>query len=282
MSTAPILFDRPLYVTRQERARRLGPDILAQTLAAELAERLDLIVRNFATACLIAPSPEPLATVLRASGKISDVVTFTPFVGERLELPAQGFDAVFSMLDLHAVNDVPGALIQMREALRPDGLFMASLFAGDTLTELRQSWLAAESRLQGGASPRVAPMIDVRELGSLLQRAGLALPVTDLDRTVVRYADAIALIHEISALGLSNCLAGRSRRPVTRRLLGEAVQIYHQRYADADGRIRATVEIAWATAWCPHESQPKPLKPGSASIRLADALKVRETKLSDE
>jgi SAM-dependent methyltransferase len=207
------------------------------------------------------------------------VTVLEPSADEHLPLAAESLDAVFSILDLQTINDVPGALVQMRRALRPDGLFLACLFAGDTLTELRQSWLEAEARLTGGASPRVAPMIDVRELGSLLQRAGFALPVADLDRTIVRYADAIALIHEIHALGLSNVLTGRSRQPVTKALLSEAAAIYRRRFADADGRIRATVEVAWATAWSPHESQQQPLKPGSARMRLADALKTGEKKL---
>jgi hypothetical protein len=167
----------------------------------------------------------------------------------------------------------------MRRALRPDGLFLACLLAGDSLTELRQSWLAAEVLTTGGVSPRVAPMIGMQELGALLQRAGFALPVADLDRTIVRYADAVSLIHEIRALGYSNPLAGRSRKPVTRGLLGAAVNAYHGNFADADGRIRATLEVAWLTGWAPHESQQQPLKPGSAKARLADALRVPEQKL---
>ena len=175
---------------------------------------------------------------------------------------------------------MPGALIQMRRALKPDGLFLACLFAGDTLTELRQSWLAAEALVTGGVSPRVAPMIDMRELGGLLQRAGLALPVADLDRTIVRYADAVALIHEIRALGFSNPLTDR---------------VAQARHPHASGRRRQRLPLAispmpmaasappskWPglTGWSPHESQQQPLKPGSAKARLADALKVEEKKL---
>ena len=275
----PPLFDRALYVARASRARRLGPAILSRTIAAELAERLDVMSRNFAKAAVIAADPEPLAAMLLASGKVTEVAGFEPSADEYLPLAPESLDAVFSILDLQTVNDVPGALIQMRRALKPDGLLLACLFAGDTLSELRQSWLEAEARHTGGASPRIAPMIDVRELGSLLQRTGFALPVADLDRTVVRYADAIALIHEIRALGLSNVLLGRSRRPVTKALLAAVAATYQRRFADPDGRIRVTVEVAWATAWAPHESQPKPLKPGSARMRLADALKTDETKI---
>ena len=279
-SGAENIFNRELYIARLERTKSIRPDILSQSIATELAERLEPITREFNHAFLVAVDPEPIAAAIRASGKVKNLEVYEPSVSEILPLKANDFDAVFNILDLHLVNDVPGALIQLRRALVPDGLFMACLFAGQTLGELRQSWLEAEDLVTGGVSPRVAPMIDVREMGGLLQRADLALPVVDLDRTIVRYPDAIALIHEIRSLGLSNPMTGRSRRPVTRNLLGEAVSIYQQKFSDKDGRIRATIEVAWATAWAPHESQQKPLKPGSAKFRLADALKVPETKLN--
>ena len=279
-SGAENIFNRELYLARLERTKSIRPDILSQSIATELAERLEPITREFNHAFLVAVDPEPIAAAIRASGKVKNLEVYEPSVSEILPLKANDFDAVFNILDLHLVNDVPGALIQLRRALVPDGLFMACLFAGQTLGELRQSWLEAEDLVTGGVSPRVAPMIDVREMGGLLQRADLALPVVDLDRTIVRYPDAIALIHEIRSLGLSNPMTGRSRRPVTRNLLGEAVSIYQQKFSDKDGRIRATIEVAWATAWAPHESQQKPLKPGSAKFRLADALKVPETKLN--
>lgn len=273
------IFDRHLYLARLERTKRGRPDILSHSIAAEFAERLDPINRVFDQACLIAADPEPIAAAIRASGKVTNLEVLEPNASEVLPLKGNAFDAIFDILNLHLINDVPGRLIQLRRALVPDGLFMACLFAGQTLNELRQSWLEAEELVTGGVSPRVAPMIDVREMGALLQRAELALPVVDLDRTMVRYPDAIALIHEIRSLGLSNVMTGRSRKPVTRNLLGEAISIYQQKFSDDDDRIRATIEVAWATAWAPHESQQKPLKPGSAKIRLADALKVPETKL---
>jgi SAM-dependent methyltransferase len=274
------IFDRELYFARLERNQQTRPDILSQSTATELAERLDPITREFNHACLIAIDPEPIAAAIRASGKVKNLHVLELAASEILPLTANTFDAIFDILDLHLVNDVPGRLIQLRRALVPDGLFMACLFAGQTLNELRQAWLEAEDLVTGGVSPRIAPMIDVRELGGLLQRADFALPVVDLDRTIVRYPDAIALIHEIRSLGLSNVMTGRSRKPVTRNLLGEAISIYQQKFSDDDGRIRATIEVAWATAWSPHESQQKPLKPGSAKYRLADALKVPETKLN--
>jgi len=279
MTGAPPLFDRALGAERTRRKRGAEPNILTRTIAEELAERLAFVNRRFERVLLIAAEPEAIAARLTEGGQVKEVKTGLPSAGDHLDLGEAAFDAVFSVLDLQTFNDVPGALIQMRRALKPDGLLLACLFAGNTLNELRQSWLAAESAVAGGVSPRVAPMIDVRELGALLQRAGLALPVADLDRTIVRYADAVALIHEIRELGLSNNLVGRSRTPVSRRLLGAAVNHYQHNFADADGRIRATVEVAWITGWAPHESQQQPLKPGSAKARLADALKVDEQKL---
>ncbi len=273
------LFDRALAAERRARKRKPEPDILTRTIAEELADRLGFINRRFAEACVIAADPNAIAARLKQTGQVEQLAERTPSLGDDLAFAADSFDAIFSVLDLSTFNDVPGALIQMRRALKPDGLLMACLFAGDTLTELRQSWLAGETQVTGGVSPRVAPMIDMRELGALLQRAGFALPVADLDRTMVRYADAVSLIHEIRELGLSNNLVGRSRKPVTRRLMGAAMAHYHQNFSDPDGRVRATVEIAWLTGWAPHESQQQPLKPGSAKARLADALKVPEKKL---
>jgi SAM-dependent methyltransferase len=269
----PDIFDRALYVERLRRARSSGPDILTRSLAEELVERLSLITREFDNACIIAPDPRPIADALKASGKVRAIELREITESDDLGLPPRSFEAIFNMLDLHVVNDVPGQLSQMQRALKPDGLLLACLFAGETLMELRQSWLAAEVQLTGGASPRVAPMIGLRELGQLLQRAGFALPVADLDRTIVRYADAISLIHEIHSFGMSNNLIGRSRSPVARRLLGASAAHYEEHFADADKRVRATLELAWLTAWSPHQSQQQPLKPGSAKMPLEMALK---------
>lgn len=273
------VFDRALAAERRRRKRKAEPNVLTRTIAEELAERLAFVNRSFARALVIAPEPEAVADRLLDTGQVGEAIPMEPTVTEDLGLSPESFDAVFSVLDLQSANDVPGLLVQMRRSLKPDGLLLACLFAGDTLTELRQAWLAAETLMAGGVSPRVAPMIDVRELGGLLQRAGFALPVADLDRTTVRYADAVALTHEIRELGFSNVLAGRSRKPVTRGLLGAAINAYHSNFADADGRVRATLDVAWATGWAPHDSQQQPLRPGSAKLRLADALKVKEEKL---
>ncbi len=192
-----------------------------------------------------------------------------PFAPESLDLAVSG-------LALHHVNDLPGCLVQIRRALKPDGLLLAALLGGETLKELREAWLIAEDEVSGGASPRVAPFADVRDLGGLLQRAGFALPVADTDVVRVTYASPLDLMREIKAMGASNVLTARRRVPVTRTLLFRAAEIYAERFALADGRIPATFEIITLTAWVPHESQQKPLQPGSAKARLADALGVKE------
>jgi SAM-dependent methyltransferase len=177
---------------------------------------------------------------------------------------------------LQYVNDLPGALLQIRRALKPDGLFLAALLGGETLTELRQSFAAAESEIEGGASPRVAPFADLRDLGGLLQRAGFALPVTDVDRLTVRYDSVFALLRDLRRMGAANSLVARRRKPLRRATLRRMAEIYAQQFAHHDGRIRATFDIVWLSGWAPHPDQQQPLKPGSAKARLADALGVRE------
>jgi SAM-dependent methyltransferase len=189
-----------------------------------------------------------------------------PFVEE-------SFDLVTSVLSLHAVNDLPGTLIQIRKLLKPDGLFLGALFGGDTLTELRHAFAAAEAEISDGITPRVSPFADVRDLGSLLQRAGFALPVSDVERTVVRYASVERLFMDLGALGETNYLIGRAPGFLSRRLLAEVLTRYSAQFSDADGRFRATFEVVFVIGWAPHESQQKPLQPGSAHMRLADALK---------
>ncbi len=267
----PEIFDRSLYLARQASAS--GTEILQNHIAAELGERLSFITKIFPKALLIAQSQQIISDVLNLSGKTSDITIASPFPDDNLNLPENTYDAVFSMLDLHCVNDVPGHLSQLGRSLKPDGLLVVAFFAGDTLRELRESWLQAELEVTGGVSPRVAPMIGVRELGGLMQRAGLALAVTDMDNSEVRYADAFALMREVKSFGYSNPLTGRSRKLVSRRFLTKVAEHYHAHNTDPDGRIHATLEVAWAMAWRPHESQQKPLKPGSATHRLAEALK---------
>jgi SAM-dependent methyltransferase len=195
---------------------------------------------------------------------------------EALPLASSRFDLAVSLLALQHVNDLPGALAQLRRVLKADGLFIGCLLGGRTLTELRQAFGQAEVEIEGGISPRVAPFAEVREMGSLLQRAGFALPVTDVDTITVRYADPFALMRDLRAMGLTNVLTERRRTPLRRDTLMRMAAIYAERFADPDGRLRATFEVLWLSGWAPHESQQKPLKPGSAKSRLADALGVPE------
>ncbi|HVU40031.1 MAG TPA: methyltransferase domain-containing protein, partial [Xanthobacteraceae bacterium] len=195
---------------------------------------------------------------------------------EALPFRDASLDLAVSALALQFVNDLPGALIQIRRALKPDGLFLAALVGGETLTELRQAFAAAESDVEGGASPRVAPFADVRAIGDLLQRAGFALPVTDSDRYTLRYETPFALMAELRRMGATNALVARRRTPLRRATLLRMAEIYRERFADSDGRVRATFEIVWLSGWAPHPGQQQPLKPGSAQSRLADVLGSRE------
>jgi len=285
-SALPQLFDTSL--ARARLARAAPQSFLADAVAKEVGERIELVVRHFKSTVVHGIGAEAAAKRLPLTARFGNVLVAGAHAGlpgdlvfdpEALPFAPNSLDCMVSLLTLQGVNDLPGALIQMRRALRPDGLLLACLFAGATLGELRSAWLEAESFAAGGVSPRVSPFADLRELGALLQRAGFALPVTDSDRTIVRYPDALSLMREIKALGFGNSLAGRSRRPVTRKLLADAAAAYERDFSDADGKVRATVEVAWLTAWSPHESQQQPLKPGSARARLADALNTTEKRL---
>lgn len=252
--TPPQIFDHQALALHRARARRIGGDaFLAREAGDGIAERLASVRRDFARRWEL-----------------------TLGAGERVAAAPGAFDLVTSVLSLHAVNDLPGVLVQARRALKPDGLFVAALFGGDTLTELRQSLAAAEIELLGGVSPRVAPFGDVRELGGLLQRAGFALPVADVERTIVRYPDILTLVRDLRAHGESNALVQRRRGPMSRALFAAAAAHYAAHFADSDGRLRATFDIVYLTGWAPHESQQQALKPGSAKTRLADALGMTE------
>ena len=288
-SLPPRLFDRDLIARRLDRALRRpvdGADFLLRRAAEELADRLNLVRREFPLAADVGtPGPHAAALLTGRAGEeltlrlaptaASAALTLGAVVGdcERLPLAGANLDLIVSLYALHAVNDLPGALIQMRLALKPDGLIIAALAGGDTLVELRYALTAAESEALGGASPRVSPFADVRAMGGLLQRAGLALPVIDSDKVIVRYADMFALMRDLRAFGAANALFARSRKPLPRRVFTRAAEIYAEQFSDPDGRIRATFETLWISGWAPHESQPKPLKPGSAQMRLKDALK---------
>jgi SAM-dependent methyltransferase len=296
-SAPPLIFDRALVAARLDRAwrqaaARPGADFLLRRAADELAERLKLVKRDFAFA-VDAGAPGPhAATVLaarpggRATVRLAPTAAsagagdFTVLVAdaERLPLAEASADLIVSLLALHHINDLPGALIQIRRALKPDGLLIAALAGGETLSELRQSLTIAESEVAGGVSPRVAPFADARALGGLMQRAGFALPVVDVDTVVARYADLLALMRDVRAFGAANALVERSRKPLSRATLARTAEVYAERFADRDGRLRATFETIWLTGWAPADSQPKPLRPGSAQMRLADALRSEPRK----
>ena len=271
-TAAPQLFDRALLRARMERARRAGPvTFLLDRVVEDMADRLQAVTRSFSDAAEIWSPGELLRKPTADRFKTISRVDFQET--ETLPLPPESIDLAVSALALQFVNDLPGALAQIRRALRPDGLLLAAMVGGDTLTELRQSFAAAEAECEGGVSPRVAPFADLRDIGSLLQRAGLALPVTDVDRVVVRYDSAFALMADLRRMGATNILIERRRTPTRRATMLRMAQIYAERFADPDGRIRATFDIIWLSGWAPHDSQPKPLRPGSAKASLEAAVK---------
>jgi len=287
---SPLIFDRALLRARCRRAHARGVEMfLLERVADDLVERLMVVKRQFALAADVGSAGDAVADRLSANRLAEMIVRLrdvaAPATASSLQVVADeealpfadaSLDLAVSALSLHHINDLPGTLIQIRRALRPDGLFLAALLGGETLTELRQAFTEAEAEIEGGASPRVAPFADLRDLGALLQRAGFALPVTDTDRLTVRYADVFALMQDLRRMGATNALRERSRKPLRRATLFRMAEIYAQRFGDADGRLRATFDIVWLSGWAPHESQQKPLKPGSATMRLADALKTKE------
>jgi len=272
-NTAPALFDRALLRVRQRRAQTLGPaTFLLDRVAEDFADRLQAVTRPFTDVADIWTSGEllrkPVADRFNSIRRIA-----LDSDSETLPLQPQSLDLAVSALALQFVNDLPGVLAQIRRALRPDGLLLAAMIGGDSLTELRQAFAEAEAECEGGVSPRVAPFADLRDAGSLLQRAGFALPVTDVDRVVARYDSAFTLMHDLRRMGAGNILVERRRTPTRRATMLRMAQVYGERYADPDGRIRATFDIVWLSGWAPHESQPKPLRPGSARASLEAAVK---------
>jgi SAM-dependent methyltransferase len=273
-AAAPVLFDRKLLLARQARARKLGAAaFLLDRVGEDMDERLRAVLRDFSAVADMWTPGELLQDRFKSVAHIR----LDDSLEETLPLKPESLDLVVSALALQFVNDLPGVLAQIRRALKPDGLLLAAMIGGDTLTELRQAFAAAEAECEGGVSPRVAPFADLRDVGGLLQRAGLALPVTDLDRVVVRYDSAFALMTDLRRMGATNILFERRRAPTRRATLLRMAQIYAERFADPDGRIRATFDVIWLSGWAPHESQPKPLKPGSATASLEAAVKRKPT-----
>jgi len=287
-----LVFDRNLHARRRARAAAgfADHDFLVRRVVEEFGDRLMAVNRNFPLALDLGSHLGALVHAELPAGKIGTVVAtdLSPAMiargrgmrlaadEERLPFRDGSFDLIASALSLHWTNDLPGALIQIRRALVPDGLFLGAIFGGDTLTELRQSLTEAEIELEGGLSPRISPFAELRDMGSLLQRAGFALPVVDADRITVRYANALKLMAELRGMGETNALIERRRTPLRRGTLLRAAEIYQEKFGLPDGRVTATFEIVFMTGWSPHESQQKPLKPGSAKMRLADALGAEE------
>jgi SAM-dependent methyltransferase len=295
MAESGLLFDRALLRQRHRRAARLGPaTFLIDHVATELAERLSAITRRFAIGADIGSPTPAVQRALRSSARVDTLIGVAaldlfghdggPMVRadeEALPFKDAALDLVVSALCLQFVNDLPGTLLQIRRALKPDGLFLAALLGERSLTELRQALALAETEIEGGLSPRVAPFADVRTLGALLQRAGFALPVVDLQTLTVRYDSAFALMQDLRRMGATNVLIERRRTPLRRATLMRAGEIYAARFADPDRRLRATFDVVWLAGWAPHPSQQQPLRPGSAQARLADALNATEISADD-
>lgn len=274
MSTGPpLLFDRSAIIRHRARATAIpGDAFLLGEASGGLAERLAAVNKRFEHGLDI-----------EGRAKLGPAATSWTSVAlaehDALQLQPESFDLAVSALALHAVNDLPGVLAQVRRSLKPDGLFLAALFGGNTLFELREAFAAAEVETTGGISPRVAPFADVRDLGGLLQRAGFALPVADVERTTVLYRDFFDLMRDLRLHGETNALTQRSRKPLSRATLAAMLAHYQSHHAAPDGRLRATFDIVYLTGWAPHGNQQKPLKPGSATARLADALGTAEHKI---
>lgn len=280
------LIDSKAAIERKRRALRQpapGADFLMRRAAEELAERLSTVGRRFPRAAALLSPTDLASEALRSTGKVDDVLEIAAHPdllsgegrvveSDRLPLEPASLDLAVSLLAMQELNDIPGFLIQVRRALKPDGLFIGTMAGAGTLAELRDALLVAETELSGGASPRILPLADVRDVGALLQRAGFALPVADHETTTVRYATMFELMRDLRAMGATNVLEGRSRRPSSRRLFQRAAEIYADQHADADGRIRASFDLVWMSGWAPAESQRKPLRPGTAQVSLAKIL----------
>lgn len=289
-ASPPILFDRKLLRQRRNRIAASLPEhaFLLQRVIDDMLDRVESINRNFDRVLvlgggglfsgLLAERPnaaEKIGTLIETdlAEKLARDVCVDE---EQLPFADESFDLVIAPLSLHWCNDLPGALVQINRALKSDGFLAAAVFGGASLKELRQSLLAAETELYGGASARVSPFADTMDMAGLLQRTGFAMPVTDVDRVTVRYGNAFVLMRDLRAMGETSVLAERSRKPVSKRFFVRTAEIYSERFAQADGKIPASFEIIHAGGWAPHPDQPRPKRPGSATARLADALGVEE------
>lgn len=274
MQTPPLLFDRQALGLHRARAARTPVLFLRQAIAAEMQERLNEVNRAFTKPAIVTALPQIWADLVPDAIIIPD--------DETLSLRPAAHDLILHDMGLHWANDPVGQLVQCRHALTPDGLLIATLFGGDTLRNLRISLAEAEVEITGGLSPRVAPMGEIRDLGALLQRAGFALPVADQNGFDVSYASILDLMRDLRGMGETNALQGRLRRPTRAAVFARAAQIYADRFADASGRITARFDVITLTGWAPASTQPKPLRPGSATHRLADLLNVKESPLDPQ
>ncbi|QDH74692.1 methyltransferase domain-containing protein [Brevundimonas sp. M20] len=285
-SGPPVIFDSLRRTARLERSEKLfsGADFLHARAAQTAVDSLDALLRDWPEVADLSAQPGSFAAALTDAHAAARVgpVKITGNLAERaapgagpLDLPDQSQDLIVSLMSLHWANDLPGALSQIRRALKPDGLFVGTLLGAGTLKELRAVLTEAELEHRGGAQARVSPFADGFDGAALLQRAGFALPVSDVDRLTVRYSDLFALIRDLRAMGETNVLAGNGR-PLTRGIIARAAQLYSEKFGEPDGRIPATFEIVHLAGWAPHDSQQKPLPRGSAKMRLADALGVKE------
>ncbi|GHA26770.1 methyltransferase [Devosia pacifica] len=276
MSDIPRIFDRTL-IARHLSRRAATDDVFTKLIHQDLDDRLGTLKRRFENALAIGPTlellPEHTAT---ADGPVTFARLATIDTEDDDGLPDMAenqYDLIVSVLDLQVVNDVPGYLSRLARSLTPDGLLMAVALGGESLGELRRAFLEADTHIFGGAFARVAPFIPLRDAGGLLQRAGLALPVADVETHIVRYSDPLALMRELKALGAANPLVDRPNKMATRGLIARAMEAYGEAAMDDDGRVRATLELLWMSGWSPHENQQKPLKPGSATVSLTEVLK---------
>lgn len=302
MTDSMQVFDRGLVRVRRDRAALTlsEADFLLRESADRLADRLLDVVRTFPLALDLGCHTGQMAPLIQNSGKVGTLFQsdFSPVMAaaaravhalptlcadeEFLPIKEESLDLVLSNLSLHWVNDLPGALAQIRRSLKPDGLFLAATFGGETLKELRASMMEAEAETAGGVAPRVSPFVDVREAGNLLSRAGFALPVVDAENIEVTYENIFKLMADLRAMAETNAVLERSKSPIRRATLMRAADIYRQKFADTRGRIVASFQIVTLTAWAPHASQQQPLRPGSAQTKLADALSTDEIRLGDK
>lgn len=303
LQTAPEVFDRALLRLRRDRAAANFAefDFLFEAVGDQLADRLADVKREFPVIADLGAGTSTLTRSLRQRPGTQHVIALDMSQGmaasvwgaakgqvvvadeDLLPFAPHSLDAVIANLSLHWVNDLPGALAQIRQCLKPDGLFLAALMGGESLRELRESLMSAEMDVRGGASPRVSPLIDMQDMSALMQRAGFALPVVDRDTISVDYASPFRLMHDLRGMGAANATAARDKSPVTRAMMMETARIYAENHPAEDGEeeggVAATFEIIYAIGWAPDASQQQPLKPGTAKLRLADALGGEEKEI---